>query len=252
VTLPPPFHRSLPPAFPPTTTPVPPPATNPVFHPPYTPSGGSAPATPSGIWCAQPHPIGPPRIQMNHMVLWSRKMRQRLQLLTRSLAWNWGVEPVPSRSSLGVSGLEAERHREPIRVPFLEQVPKDVGRMEPLLKQKSRSAGPRLTPQPGPLAQAKALLCWLQQSYPPGTVLKAWELESELYPRFAEEKGLSVRPWGSRNGVGKYLREVPGVEKISPYLDAGYGYKERVRCYRLPLADAATVAVRLPALRRAA
>ncbi len=92
-------------------------------------------------------------------------------------------------------------------------------------------------PEPEPLAHAEALLRWLQKKYPPGALLRAGDVEHLCYPSFLQQKGWRPQPWGSRNGVGKHLSELPGVEKVSPYVVAEDGITERTRCYRLPLAE---------------
>jgi hypothetical protein len=92
----------------------------------------------------------------------------------------------------------------------------------------------------------------LQKRHPPGALLRACEVEHECYPLFLWQKGWRMRPWGSRKGVGKYLSKLPGVEKVSPYLVTEDGRKERVRCYRLPLAAAEIQAAEWPRYKRAA
>ena len=71
--------------------------------------------------------------------------------------------------------------------------------------------------------------------------MRAADVEHECYPLFLEQKGWRPQPWGSRKGIGKYLSGLPGVGKVSPYIDGENGIKERIRCYRLPSADPVAV-----------
>ena len=101
--------------------------------------------------------------------------------------------------------------------------------MEPVPE--ASPAGPALRTrmiEPGPLAHAEALLSWLQRRYPPGTLLPAGDVEYVCYPLLLEQKGWRPRPWGSCKGVGKHLSKLPGVEKVSPYVVAEDGFKERI------------------------
>jgi hypothetical protein len=177
-------------------------------------------------------------IQLNPM-RWLRPILERVQ---------WAL------SHGKTLGLKAGPDGEPVPVPRSEQVPQNIGRTEPFLETELRTAVPldMHKPEPGSLAHAEALLSWLQKHYPPGALLPAADVENVCYPLFLEQTGWRPRYWGSRRGVGKHLRELPGVKKVSPYIETEDGFKERVRCYQLPLADKVAEAVELAALKHAA
>ena len=180
------------------------------------------------------------------MLLLSMMMRvkpmERLWAMLRWLAWRKLLEPVPRKlSHVNTSGAKSDS----VPVPGSEQVPRDIDKAEPFLETELRAAVPLYEhkPRPGPLAQAEALLSWLQKLYPPGALLRAADVEHECYPLFLEQKGWWPQPWGSRKGVGKHLRGLPGVGKVSPYIEAADGIRERVRCYQLPSAVGGVAAI---------
>ena len=113
---------------------------------------------------------------------------ERLWAVLRWLAWRKLLEPVPKKlSHVNTSGAKSD----PVPVPGSEQVPRDIDKAEPFLETELRAAVPlyERKPRPGPLAQAEALLSWLQRQYPPGALLRAADVEHECYPLFLEQKG---------------------------------------------------------------
>jgi hypothetical protein len=175
---------------------------------------------------------------------------ERLRAMLRWLGSSKLMERVPRKLS---PASDAKSDSAGQRVPGSEQVPRDVVKAEPILETELRAVVPlyERKPRPEPLAQAEALLSWLQKLYPPGALLRAADVEHECYPLFLEQKGWWPQPWGSRKGIGKHLGGLPGVGKVSPYIEAEDGIKERARCYRLPLADAVVEAVDSAALNSA-
>ena len=179
-------------------------------------------------------------------------LMERLRAMLRWLAWSGLLARVLRKlSHVNASGAKSNSVRQPVPVPGSEQVPRDIDKAEPFLETELRAAVPlhMRKPPPGPLAQAEAFLSWLQKLYPPGALLRAADVEHYCYPLFLEQKGWWPQPWGSRKGIGKHLRGLPGVAKVSPYIEAEDGIKERARCYRLPLADAVAEAVDLAAFK---
>lgn len=199
--------------------------------------------------------VGHANVSFAHVLLLSMMMRvkwmERLWAMLGWLAWRKLLGTVPRKlSHVNTIGAKSDS----VPVPGSEQVPRVIDNAEPFLETELRAAVPlnERKLRPGPLAQAEALLSWLQKLHPPGALLRAADVEHECYPLFLEEKGWWPQPWGSRNGIGKHLRGLPGVGKVSPYIEAEDGIKERARCYRLPLADAVAEAADLAALKRAA
>jgi hypothetical protein len=91
----------------------------------------------------------------------------------------------------------------------------------------------RLTRPAAPLPEAYehavALWGYLCRQYP-GDTLAAGEVEAIAYSEMLAAYGWQARPWGGRQGVGKYLGELAGGRR-SVRVDG-----ERVRVYFVPRA----------------
>jgi hypothetical protein len=83
------------------------------------------------------------------------------------------------------------------------------------------------------MAQAQALLEWLQARYP-GDILRASDVECICYGEMLKERNCRPRPWVGRHGVGKYLKTLTGGKKRSTYWPNENGDTERVRTYLIP------------------
>ena len=156
-------------------------------------------------------------------------MLARLKAWIRKLVAEPVLEPVPEKL---IKFPKAYSGGEPLSNSTAEPVPPGAEPSEPV-----REPVPKLVPEPDPLAQARALLGWLQERYG-GHDIQASQVEIICYSQLLEEMGWRGRPWVGRHGVGKYLTALTGGKKLHRYWEDEHGNKERVRIYRIPRAAA--------------